>query len=131
MADSHTLIKGSLSGKYVRLQMLPIDFPTINNACMDNGLWLMHASASTSIFNPNQNILKPVDNQFRFEKYRPLSILPTLSSNDLIDDRWCIRHHGYVLCNNGIRMIRVPAEEQIDAWRVDEKLDEVMDVEET
>lgn len=29
-------------------------------------------------------------------------------------------------------MIRVPAEEQIDAWRVDEnKLDEVMDVEET
>lgn len=52
MADSHTLIKGSLSGKYVRLQMLPIDFPTINNACMDNGLWLMHASASTSIFNP-------------------------------------------------------------------------------
>lgn len=52
MADSHTLIKESLSGKYVRLQMVPIDFPTINNACMDNRLWLMHASASTSIFNP-------------------------------------------------------------------------------
>lgn len=112
--------------------MVPIDFPTINNACMDNRLWLMHTSASTSIFKPPTGIslnLSITNSALRNIGLYQSSLLYPRTIWSTIDDASDTTDMFPVIMELEWSVYRPRSRSMRD---VDEnKLDEVMDVEET